>query len=144
MKSLLSVLLLTLAFVATACSSTASAPSVPQEIVVIASDIAYDTGRIEASVGQPVELTLRNEGVLEHDFSIMHIPAEISEADEEQEDGHDMSAMEEMPELHVSAMPGMSNAISFTPAQASEYPYFCTVEGHQEAGMSGVLVVTAP
>jgi uncharacterized cupredoxin-like copper-binding protein len=144
MKQLLIVFLVVLALVVTACTSSGESTSGPQEVVITASDIAYDAARIEVTANQPVALTLRNDGALEHDFSIMHIPAEISDAPEEEVGGHDMGAMEEMPELHVSAMPGESNSVTFTPTEAGEYTYFCTVSGHQDAGMTGTFVVTAP
>ncbi|HSM58107.1 MAG TPA: plastocyanin/azurin family copper-binding protein [Candidatus Sulfomarinibacteraceae bacterium] len=140
MKRLLVLFLVVLALGITACSAGGGA-SGPQEVTITASDIAFDTERVEVAAGREVVLTLRNEGALEHDFSVMHIPAHIAEPVEE--DGHDMSHMEEMPELHVSAMPGESHSVTFTPSEAGEYVYFCTVEGHEAAGMTGTLVVTA-
>lgn len=145
MKKSLIVLLLGLSFIAAACTgATSDVASGPHEVTLVATDIAYDQERIAVTAGQPVVLTLHNEGVLEHDFSIMHIQAEMAAADPMEEDGHDMGHMEEQPELHTSAMPGMSNTFTFTPTEAGEYTYFCSVPGHQEAGMTGTLVVAAP
>lgn len=145
MKSPFALLLIILALLVAACGPGADDASNLEELVVTASDIAYDVDRIEVTAGQAVELTLRNDGALEHDFSIMHIPAEMNAAAaQEEEDGHDMSHMEEMPELHVSAMPGESHVVSFSPTEPGEYTYFCSVSGHQEAGMSGTLLVAAP
>jgi len=97
--------------------------------------------------GQPVRLTLRNDGVLEHDFSIMTMPytgeVMVSEMAEEME-GHDMSQMEEEPEIHVVAPVDGRNTVEFTPSEPGEYEYYCTVPGHKEAGMVGILVVKAP
>ena len=44
------------------------------EFTLTATDIAYDVNRLEAVAGQPVRITMRNEGALEHDFSIMEMP----------------------------------------------------------------------
>ena len=129
------------------CSST---PAEPEALVLAieATDIAYDVQEIRAQVGQPIHLTFYNMGTLEHDFSIMAMPlmamtGEMS-AEEMEEDGHDMEGMEE-PDVHVSAaVGGGTRAIQFTPAEAGEYSYFCTVPGHKEAGMAGTLIVTAP
>lgn len=144
MKQLLFLPLLALVLVLTGCGAGGAETNAPQEVVVTTTDLAFDSERIEVTANQPVVLTLRNDGALEHDVSIMHIPVEITDAAEEDEAGHDMSAMEEMPELHVSAMPGMSNSLTFTPTEPGEYTFFCTVTGHQDAGMTGTLVVTAP
>lgn len=119
----------------------------PVELTLVGTDIAYDTNRLEVAAGQPVKLTLQNDGVLEHDFSIMEIPhtGEVmaSEAAEEMA-GHDMSNMGDEPEVHVAAPAGGNNTIEFTPSEPGEYEYWCTVSGHKEAGMKGTLVVTAP
>lgn len=144
MKQLLFLPLLALVLVLTGCGAGGAETNAPQEVVVTTTDLAFDSERIEVTANQPVVLTLRNDGALEHDVSIMHIPVEITDAAEEDEAGHDMSAMEEMPELHVSAMPGMSKSVTFTPTEPGEYTFFCTVTGHQDAGMTGTLVVTTP
>lgn len=143
-KHLLLLPLLALVLVVTGCSAGDAETNAPQEVVVTATDLAFDTDRLEVTADQPVALTLRNDGALEHDLSIMHIPVEITDTAEEDEAGHDMSAMEEMPELHVSAMPGTSNSLTFTPTEPGEYIFFCTVTGHQDAGMTGTLVVATP
>lgn len=141
MKRMFVLVFAVLGLTISACTGSPAADA-PQEAIVTSTDLAYDTDRIEVEAGRPVVLTLRNNGALEHDFSVMHIPADITAAAEE-DDGHDMGHMDEMPELHVSAMPGESNSVSFTPTEAGEYHFFCTVEGHEAAGMSGTLVVTS-
>lgn len=131
-----------------ACASPAT-PTVlaPIDLVLTATDIAYDTDRVEVMAGQPVRLTLRNDGVLAHDFSIMMMPhtgeVMVSEMAEEME-GHDMSEMEKEPEIHVVAPVDGRNTVEFTPSEPGEYEYYCTVPGHKEAGMVGILVVKAP
>jgi uncharacterized cupredoxin-like copper-binding protein len=130
-----------------ACSSADPAPAPITEITLVATDIAYDTNRLEVVAGQPVRITMRNEGALEHDFSIMELPhtgevmAEEAEGDM---DGHDMDHMDIEPEIHVAPPLGEERSIEFTPTTPGEYDYFCTVNGHKEAGMVGTLVVTAP
>ncbi len=141
------VLLILLGLALAACGSDEPASTPDAELSLTATDIAYDTHRLEALVGQRVTVTLNNEGALVHDFSIMEMPhtgkVVAGHMDEEMA-GHDMSNMEEEPEIHVASPAGESNTVEFTPAEAGEYEYFCTVPGHKEAGMSGALVVTAP
>jgi uncharacterized cupredoxin-like copper-binding protein len=85
-------------------------------------------------------VTLVNNGSLEHDFSIMEFPMEMTSAET---GGHEMgSGME--PEMHMSAMAGETMTTEFTPTAPGSYEFFCTVAGHKEAGMVGMLTVLAP
>ncbi|GAB4160460.1 MAG: hypothetical protein Fur0021_32490 [Candidatus Promineifilaceae bacterium] len=144
MKRLTFVLWLALAAVLAACGGAAPEEMPALELTLTATDIAYDVNRLEVKAGQTVKLTLHNAGALEHDFSIMEMPHTGEVVAEEMEDaahGHEMTLD---PEVHVAAPIGDSRRLEFTPSKPGEYEFFCTVEGHKEAGMTGVLVVTAP
>ena len=146
MKRFFILLLLVLgAVVLVACGGETEPTPIPTaELDLVATDIAFDKDSFEVMVGQPLKVTLQNEGVLEHDFSIMEIPhtGEIMvEEMHDEESEHDMSNMEMDPEVHVASSSGGSHSVEFTPSQAGEYEFFCTVEGHKEAGMVGTLVV---
>lgn len=143
MKRLLVALSIVLVMALAACSPGSRGVDEPQEVIITTTDIAFDDTRIEVVAKRPVVLTLHNKGALEHDFSIMHIPVEIAHAPGEDDGGHDMGAMDAMPELHMAVMPGASNSMTFTPTEPGEYSYFCTVPGHKDVGMGGTLVVTA-
>lgn len=129
-----------------ACGSAEPTPVPTVELSLTATDIAYDTNRFEVVVGQPVKMTLINEGTLEHDFSIMEIPhtGEVIAEEMEEEMDHDMSEMEMEPEVHVAAPIDGRSSVEFTPSTPGEFEFFCTVAGHKEAGMVGTLVVKAP
>ncbi len=146
MKRFFILLLLVLgAVVLVACGAeTAPTPIPVAELDLVATDIAFDQNRFEVMVGQPVKITLQNDGVLEHDFSIMEIPHTgevMAEEKHDEESGHDMSNVEMDPEVHVAPSTGGSHTVEFTPSQAGEYEFFCTVSGHKAAGMAGTLVV---
>jgi uncharacterized cupredoxin-like copper-binding protein len=132
-----------------ACSAQESSPTAmpPVEVTIVAIDIAYDIPQIETAAGQTVRVTLDNQGTLEHDFTIQHIPlfGEVSiSQDTGAMAGHDMGHVEEELDIHVAAPIGGTNTIEFTPSAPGEYPYYCTVPGHREAGMEGMLVVSDP
>jgi plastocyanin len=80
----------------------------------------FDPATLTAQVGQAVNLTLQNTGVLEHNLVI--------------------------DELNISAGPILggqtSDPVSFTPSAAGTFVYYCNVPGHREAGMEGTLTVT--
>ena len=154
MRKLLFVLFILVAVLLTACGSSPESSAVADlptaEFEIVATDIAYDTNQLEVMPGQPIKVTFRNEGALEHDFSIMKLPlsGEVMSTQLEGEmAGHDddMDNMAEEPEVHVAAnMNGGSNVLQFTPAEPGTYEYYCTVAGHKEAGMVGTLTVQAP
>lgn len=126
-------------------SSTTDLPTA--EFTIVATDIAYDTDQLEVAAGQPIAITFKNDGFLEHDFSIMEIEhsGEVMSHDEGGMDGHDMGHMSDIPDVHVAAaMNGGSSSLEFTPSEPGEYEFFCTVAGHKEAGMVGKLIVNAP
>ena len=78
----------------------------------------FDPETLTAGVGQTMNVTLNNTGVLEHNFVIQ--------------------------ELGVSLGPipgGETTSGSFTPSAAGTYEYYCDVPGHREAGMVGTLTV---
>lgn len=120
----------------------------PVEFSLSATDIAYDQPQLEVQVGQPVRVVLDNEGALLHDFSIREIPldgeahAEEAHSDETAAHEEQMGHEGEEPDVHVAAAAGAHGEVTFTPSAAGEYEYYCTVPGHKEAGMAGILSVT--
>ncbi len=142
MRKLDVLILGALALVAAACSSapasTSSASTGPQEIVVEANEFKFQPATIEVAAGRSVKMTLRNKGALEHDWSVQKIPML---GKKESAGGHDMSGVTDKLELHMSAMGGQMGQVEFTPTEKGTYQFFCTVAGHQEAGMVGTMVV---
>ena len=118
-----------------------SAP--PLEIALEASDMAYSVGELRAVAGQPVRLTFLNAGQLEHDFNIGKIKVGKFKYVEGGMDkhAHGSAVTAAAPDLHVMAMPGAQVVAEFTPLEAGRYEFFCSTEGHEQAGMYGTLVV---
>ncbi|MCL4867551.1 MAG: multicopper oxidase domain-containing protein [Anaerolineae bacterium] len=151
MKKITFGLLIVLISLITACSSTATPSSSTTlsgaEFTLVATDIVYDKKTLEVTAGQPLKIIFRNDGFLEHDFSIMKIAhsGTVMTHEDHGMGGHDMGHMHEQPDVHVAAaMNGGSSTLEFTPSEPGEYEYYCTVAGHKEAGMVGKLIVTAP
>lgn len=143
-KTLIIILLGFLFLTACASADPAEEATDPKEVVLVAEDIAYDQNRIEVEAGRPVHLTLDNQGLLEHDFSVAEIPVAGEVKMTMSHDAtmtHDMDHMAAQPALHVAALAGRSSSIEFTPSTAGEYEYFCTVPGHREVGMAGTIIV---
>lgn len=89
-----------------------------QDVRVTAREFSYSPADVTVSVNQPVRLTLVNEGVDIHDWSV--------------------------PELGISTnviQAGQQITIEFTPGRTGEFRVVCTVPGHEAAGMVGRLIV---
>jgi uncharacterized cupredoxin-like copper-binding protein len=130
----ISILALTLAL--TGCGTPST------NVTVHMTDFAYTPNTIVVPVGQPIRLTMENEGAIEHDFVVEQIDVkDVSAADDSMgaHHGHD-----DMPEydLHVSTGAGQANVLEFTALKPGTYRIFCSIEGHIEAGMLAELIVT--
>jgi len=95
----------------------AAAPA--QAITITATEMAFSPTSLEVKAGQPVTLTLRNNGVVEHNWQ-----GKIGDET-----------------ILVTAQPKQSASKTFTPQTAGTYKIVCTVPGHEQAGMVATLVV---
>ncbi len=130
--------LTTFALALVACASTPST----QEITLEGVDTQFSLTTLAVTAGTPVKLTFKNIGVLEHDFSVLEISVEdVTDSGNAEDGGHDMGAMTDTPDLHISAKPGESGVLEFTPTKPGTYDFVCTTPGHKELGMVGTLVV---
>jgi uncharacterized cupredoxin-like copper-binding protein len=122
-------LLLALLFVgtlaATACTGTAgsSAPGTAsdgaqQVALTVANAMTFEPPAITVRVGQPVVLTLRNSGQLQHDFVLVQDVAQP---------------------VRVVADAGQTARGVFTIDAAGTYSFECSIPGHAGAGMRGTL-----
>ena len=133
---------LTIALLLGGCGAASSTTPTTQKFMVTAKEFAYAPTTLEVTSGQPVEVTFQNTGTVEHDFSITEIdlsgsPTSTGEA----QSGHMMGGTGDQPKLHVAAAVGGQNTLTFTPTKPGQYQFYCTVAGHKDAGMIGVLTV---
>ncbi len=126
-------------FLAVLLSACAGGQSV-SKVTVTMSEFAFEPASITVAAGQPVEITLINDGAIEHDFAIEVIPAE-DVSTEGSMSGHDMSDQHAEFDLHTATGPGETSVLRFTPTQPGTYKIICSVPGHLDAGMTGELIV---
>ncbi len=88
-----------------------------QEMTIIAKNFSYSQKEIRVKAGEKVTLTLQNDEGF-HDLRIDELNAatEVIKA-------------------------GESETIEFTPVEAGEYEYYCSVGEHRAMGMAGKLIV---
>lgn len=100
-------------------TSTEQAPPVAgaPTIEVEATEFAFQPDRLVIDAGGTVNLTLVNRGGLVHDLTIPELG------------------------IHLVATPGETTTTGLEVSKAGEYRMVCTVPGHAEAGMIGLIVV---
>lgn len=137
-----------LAAIAGACGASASPrpPNGAAEVRVTATEFKMNPAEIKVAAGQPVRLTFVNEGVIEHDWEALGLKATNVQI-VSSPSGLPRRAMELTRDNasrgipHPIAGPGQQTVIEFTPSADGTFEVICTVPGHKEAGMVGMMVV---
>lgn len=86
-------------------------------VAVVATEFEFEPAEVTIPADTPVDITLDNQGAVEHDWTIDEL------------------------DILIYADAGESTTESITVA-AGTYDVYCTIPGHRESGMEGVLTVT--
>jgi plastocyanin len=86
-------------------------------IFIRASGLKYSESEIHVRVGQTVVLELFNTDGYSHAFDVDEL------------------------DLHTPLPSSKTTTMTFTPTQPGMYTFYCSVYGHQAAGMVGALIV---
>lgn len=108
-----------------------------KNVVILAYEYSFSPSHTEIKAGEMVKITLDNLGKVEHDIAIIGMEAEI----EEQSSSHDYGQTNS--QLHLHSFPGEKQDISFTAYTPGTYRYVCTIPGHEELGMTGVIEIVS-
>lgn len=87
------------------------------EMEVTATEFSFSPDELTVEVGEPVNLTLINTGDLSHDLVIPDLG------------------------VHLAASPGRQATAGIEIEEAGSYRFLCSLPGHAEAGMAGLLTV---
>jgi len=87
------------------------------EVEVVARDFSFSPAEVNVPAGTSVNVVLVNDGDLPHDITIPALG------------------------FQVAALPG-TRVLSSLTAVPGKYEFFCSVPGHQDAGMEGLIVAT--
>jgi uncharacterized cupredoxin-like copper-binding protein len=90
------------------------------ELTVVADDFGFSPETVTIEVGEPVNLTVVNQGVVPHDFVVPDL------------------------DLRIPVTPGKQATVGLVPASAGSFPILCSYPGHAQQGMVGTLIVTGP
>ena len=99
-------------------AAAAGSNGAQQITVTVSSSMSFDPASITVHAGQPVQLTLRNTGLMPHDFTL--------------DDGVAQP-------VKITATGGQSAIGSFTIDTPGTYSFDCSMPGHAAAGMRGTI-----
>lgn len=101
------------------------------------SHYSYDPQEIILEKNKPVSVILKNHDSIDHDIEIREIPLEKQG---ENEDHHHTDSHGEA-DFHLHANAKKQTKVTFIPLKEGTYSFYCTIPGHKENGMTGVLIV---
>lgn len=104
------------------------------DITVTMNEYNFSPNRLEVPANAQVNLTLINDGTLEHEFVLMNFGTLATQpfSDDDEDNIFWEKEME----------PASSEVVTFTaPGQAGEYEVVCGIPEHLEQGMQATLIV---
>lgn len=113
---------------------------VTRTIEIVARDIEFSLSEINVKPGETIRFIIRNEGELEHDFTIGDAETQTAHRAEMQEMMSGMS--DDQGHAHgaknaVMVEPGAVAELLWTFGDDTNIQFGCNVPGHFEAGMAG-------
>ena len=106
------------------------------------SQLSFTPSVIEVKAGEVVEIAIQNSEATLHDFTIDKVDADvhISYLGGTGQHGHEAQTKEA--DVHFALTEAGSGIVHLKIHEPGEYVFYCSVPGHQEAGMEGTLIVT--
>jgi plastocyanin len=98
--------------------AAADASGVQQVALTVANTMAFTPDTIEVKAGQPVQVTVTNQGDQGHDFTLN-------------------SGVDQPVKIAVDG--GQTASATFTLAKPGTYTFVCSVFGHEMGGMKGTI-----
>ena len=106
------------------------------------SQLSFTPSVIEVKAGEVVEIAIQNSEATLHDFTIDKVDADvhISYLGGTGQHGHEEQAKKA--DVHFALTEAGSGIVHLKIHEPGEYVFYCSVTGHQAAGMEGTLIVT--
>jgi uncharacterized cupredoxin-like copper-binding protein len=152
-------------------SDEGAAPKEGQQVVssdnvieISAFEMGYTPPSVTLEKGKEYTLVLKNDGKIFHDLTAKKLDVEITYMGDmpdhpegmsfidtidkifgvkkaHADAGHGDDSEEKMNYIHMNAEAGQTVEIKFIPKETGEFKFYCSVPGHEEAGMHGEVEV---
>ena len=103
---------------------------------------AYEPSLLEVKTDEVLEIAIQNVDHLLHDFTIDRIDADVHISYLGGTGQHAHNEPEAEADVHFALTEPGSGVVHIKIHEPGSYVIYCTVPGHREAGMEGLLVVT--
>ncbi|HVA23471.1 MAG TPA: cupredoxin domain-containing protein [Chloroflexota bacterium] len=111
-----------------------------QQVTISAKELSFTPNSVQLTVGRPVQLTIRNDGQMDHDIKsgipirgLQYLKADNDTAEQQQNAQRGV--------LDIDFNKGDTGQVTFVPTKAGTYQFYCDQPGHREAGMVGSFIV---
>ena len=112
-----------------------------QLYLVEMTNFAYAPEVLEVAAGDVLEIAIQNVEAVLHDFTIDEIDADVhvSYLGGTGQHAHEESQLEA--DVHFALTEPGTGVVHMKIHEPGEYVFYCSVPGHREAGMEGILIV---
>ena len=106
------------------------------------SDLSFTPGVLEVKAGEVIEIAIQNTEATLHDFTIDKVDADVHISYLAGTGQHEHAEAAKDADVHFALTEAGSGIVHLKIHEPGEYVFYCSVPGHQEAGMEGKLIVT--
>ena len=105
-------------------------------------DLRFEPSEMRLRRGQSVRLMMENMGESVHDFTVDEMPMMGGGTQGGPHDmGNGMTMDTSEYAMHMAVQSHRDGVMEFTPTENGSYTFYCTTNGHREAGMEGTIIV---
>ena len=104
--------------------------------------LAFTPSVLEVKVGEVVEIAIQNSEPVLHDFTIDTVDADVHVSYLGGTGQHEHEEPSREADVHFALTEPASGIVHLKIHEPGEYTFYCSVPGHQAAGMEGTLIVT--
>ncbi|MDY0407173.1 plastocyanin/azurin family copper-binding protein [Virgibacillus sp. 179-BFC.A HS] len=105
-------------------------------LLIKAEEYDFLPNNINIKAGETVTLSIKNTGTIEHDLEIIGFNPKSVQRNSSHNHGETANT------IHLHAVPGKKQTVTFTPTEQGVYRFVCTIPGHKESGMLGTMKVS--
>jgi len=116
------------------CGSSSGQRPAAETVRVVANDFSFSPAALTLKAGQPIRLALKNDGQVLHDITIVAGPGITAASADHGDHSHEQT------DNHVAAESGQEATTELS-LQTGTYSFICSVQGHEELGMKGTIIV---
>ncbi len=106
------------------------------------SDVSFTPGVLEVKAGEVIEIAIQNTEATLHDFTIDKVDADVHISYLGGTGQHEHAEAAKDADVHFALTEAGSGVVHLKIHEPGEYVFYCSVTGHQAAGMEGTLIVT--